>query len=705
LQAAIVIRKRIAKLCFLFGLFLCVLAGRSFWLQVVQGAELTAQAESNRTQTIPVDARRGIIYDRNQNELAISISTDSVYAIPARIKNEEAVATAQALADILQLDAQTVTDKLLRNSTFEWIKRQISPEQAETIQAAIKAEQLKGIDLTQENRRFYPKGTMAAHILGISGVDNTGLEGIDYYYNDLIGGQGGQIVIELDAAGREIVEATHAYTPPVNGANLVLTIDETIQHIAETQAEAIFTEFQCQQVAIIVMDPNNGEILAMVSQPTFDPNNYGAYPEANRRNYAINNAYEPGSTMKITTLAMALEEKVAGLDSYFDCNGAIKVGIETLRCLQNKAHGHQSLAQIFDNSCNVGFIQLGLSLGMENYYRYLNAFGFGRVTGVDLPGESTGLVVRQADARSVDLASMAMGQSTAVTPLQLLTAVSGLVNGGMQVEPHLVSRIVSGDGALIQEYNPGEPVRLVSEETSRLTRQLMEGEVINGTGKNAAIDGYQVGGKTGTAEKVNPDGKGYLDNEFVASFLGVAPVDNPRIAVLVVADAPQGYPYYGGTVCAPAAGQIMQATLQYLSEPLSNEISRTAPPDNSRVVPNVVALAPAEAASLLQNRGFTVKVEGEGDAVYQQTPRGGSRVDSGALITLQIHSFAEELVSGSIVVPDLYGKSMRETDAILSGMGLHLHPEGSGLVYEQIPEAGKTVSSGTDVRVRFRALE
>jgi stage V sporulation protein D (sporulation-specific penicillin-binding protein) len=547
---------------------------------------------------------------------------------------------------------------------------------------------------------------LAAHILGISGVDNTGLEGIDNYYNELVGGTKGQIVIEHDAVGREIPEAMHSYVAPVDGANLVLTIDETIQYVAERQAEDIFNNFKCKHVTIIVMDPNNGEILALASRPTFDPNDYGEYPDDARRNYAINDAYEPGSTMKITTLAMALEDKTTFLDATYDCPGYIKVGSATIHCSQNRAHGHQTLTQVFDNSCNVGFVQLGLKLGLERYFYYLTTFGFGQKTGIDIPGESTGIVVNQAAAKQIDLATMSMGQANAVTPLQLLTAVSGIVNGGTKVQPHLVLRVVDKEGEVLQAYQQPEPVRIISEATSLTMRQIMESEVTNGTGQNAAIEGYRVGGKTGTAQKIDPNGKGYLENEFVASFLGVAPIDDPKLAVLVVADAPQGYPYYGGWVCAPAAREVMRDTLQYWGEPLNTTLAGgpSAVADATLLVPDVVNLSAGEAEALLKSRGFTVKTDGSGDMVYQQVPRAGSRANKASQVLISLNPSEAERHSGSITVPDLYGKSIREVGSILSSLGLYLQPEGSGLAYEQVPEAGQTVSSGSSIKVLFQAL-
>jgi stage V sporulation protein D (sporulation-specific penicillin-binding protein) len=310
----LLLRKRIATLFFLFTVGFCLLGGRIFWVQFVKGAELSEMATQNRMRDVPVEAKRGIICDRNGHELAISISADSVYAIPAEVRRyNRQDEVAQKLAQVLGMDQANLLKKITATSSFEWIKRQITPEQGKQIRDM----NLPGIDLTEESRRYYPKGTLAAHVLGISGIDNTGLEGIDKYYDDLVGGTKGRIVIEHDAAGREIPEATHKYIAPVDGSNLVLTIDETIQYIVERELDKVFKQYQAKNAAAIVMDPKTGEILAISSRPTFNPNSYNDYPASNRRNFAINDAYEPGSTMKITTSAMAMEESVVNQSSQF----------------------------------------------------------------------------------------------------------------------------------------------------------------------------------------------------------------------------------------------------------------------------------------------------------------------------------------------------------------------------------------------------
>ena len=699
--AGLLLRKRIATLFFLFTIGFCLLGGRIFWVQFVKGAELSEMATQNRMRDVPVESKRGIIYDRNGNELAISISADSVYAIPAEVgRSKKQDEVAQKLAQVLGMDQAGLLKKVSANSSFEWIKRQITPEQAQKIRDM----SLPGIDLTEESRRFYPKGTLAAHVLGISGTDNTGLEGIDYFYNDLVGGTKGRIVIEHDAAGREIPEATHQFIAPVDGGNLVLTIDQTIQYIAERELDKVFTERQAKNAAVIVMDPKTGEILAIASRPTFDPNNFAASPAINRRNFAINDSYEPGSTMKITTSAMALEENVVNRNTPFFCPGYIKVGSETIGCPNQTPHGQQTFAQIVENSCNVGFVQVGLNLGLDKYYKYLNAFGFGKLTGIDLPGEAKGIVVPQARAKQIDLATMAMGQANAVTTIQLTTAVAAVANGGKLMQPHLLKEVVDGNGNVKKTIEPEMVRQVISENTAKELCNILEGEVTNGTGRNAYIEGYHVGGKTGTAQKIAPGG-GYLPDEYVASFVGLAPSDDPRLVCMVVVDAPKGYPYYGGWVAAPAAREILNDSLHYLQVPLRQDDGKQVPVvDENMIVPDVVNLPLADALASINGRGFKAKVSGTGNIVWQQTPRASSKLTKGSEVIIYMSPFDKGKPDGEVTVPDLQGKSMKEVARILSGLGLHLLPDGYGISAGQSPEAGKVVTSGSTIKVRFQPL-
>lgn len=699
---SLLVRKRIATLFLLFTVGFFVLGGRVFWVQFVRGAELSAKAALNRTRDVPVESKRGIIYDRNGHDLAISVSADSVYAIPAEvIASKKELEVAQKLAQVLDMDENQIYQRITRQSSYEWIKRQIEPE----VSNQIRVLDLPGIGLTEESRRYYPKGLLAAHVLGISGVDNTGLEGIDYYYNDLVGGTKGRIVIEHDAYNRPIPEAVHEYVPPVNGANLILTIDETIQYILERELDKVFNDRQAKAAAGIVMDPTSGEILALANRPTFDPNSFNDFPASNRRNWAISNAYEPGSTMKITTAAMALNEGIVNENTPFYCTGSTKVGKETIGCPDRRAHGQQTFAQIVENSCNVSFVQLGLSLGMDKYYHYLYGFGFGELTGIDLPGEAKGILVPKERAMLIDLGTMSMGQANAVTPLQLCAAVAAVANGGKLMKPYLVKQVVDQNGLVLQQNEPTVVREVISADTARRLSLILEGEVINGTGQNAYIEGYRAGGKTGTAQKIAPGG-GYLSNEYVASFIGYAPAHKPRLLCFIVVDAPQGYPYYGGWVAAPVFRDVMKDSLRYLEEPMyeDDNAQQDSGKEEMVVVPDVINLPLEEAVAAVRERGLQVKINGSGNVVWQQTPKANTRIKTGLQVIIDMSEVDKSSHGGAVTVPDLQGKSIREVARILSELGLHLMPEGYGLAYQQIPEPGMVITGGSTIKVKFQPV-
>jgi stage V sporulation protein D (sporulation-specific penicillin-binding protein) len=698
----LIVRKRIITLFLLFAVGFFALGFRIFWVQFVRGDELSEKAMQNRMRDVPVESKRGIIYDRNGKELAISISADSIYAIPAEVmaSGQEKV-VAQKLAEVLDMDQQALLERISKPSSFEWIKRQVEPEKS----AAIRDMDLPGIDMTEESRRYYPQGTLASHVLGIAGMDNTGLEGIDFYYNELVGGTPGRIVIEHDAANRPIPEATHKYIAPVDGANLILTIDETIQYITERELDKVFKEREPKAAAAIVMDPSTGEILALANRPAFDPNNYGDYPDANRRNWCINDAYEPGSTMKITTAAMALEEKIVNENTKFYCPGYIKVGKETIGCPDRRAHGDQTFSGIVENSCNVGFVEVGLELGLSRYFNYVEKFGFGKKTGIDLPGEASGILVNKKNAKQIDLGTMAMGQANAVTAIQLASAVATVANNGQKMQPHLVKQVINRQGEIIQENKPTVLEQVISEDSADRLCLILESEVVNGTGKNAYIEGYRCAGKTGTAQKIAPTG-GYMANEFVASFVGFAPAHDPRLVCLVVVDAPKGYPYYGGWVAAPAFREIIKDSLRYLEEPIyeNGDGEGHSEKQEQVVTPDVVNLPLSEAISAIGQRMLQVKVEGDGEIVWQQTPVAGSKINKGSQVIIHMSPYDQESNQGEVTVPDLQGKSMKEVASILAKLGLHLIPEGYGLAYEQTPEAGKVISAGSSLRVKFQPI-
>ncbi|MDK2823463.1 MAG: hypothetical protein PWQ67_599 [Clostridia bacterium] len=685
-------KKRISFIFLTSALLLGLLVVRTAWIQFVMGKELQAKAIDSRLRNIDVKAKRGIIYDRNGSPLAISVSADSVYAVPSQVRRSNRIdEIVNALSQVLELDKEEVRDKLNKKVAFQWIKRRVSDEKIKQL----KELDLPGINFVEENRRYYPKGKLAAHILGFAGIDNQGLNGIELTYDKELRGVSGKIMIEYDAAGREIPNAMHQYIPPVDGHSLYLTIDETIQYIAERELDQVMKIKQAKRGTIIVLDIKTGDILALANRPVFDPNNFADYDQGTWRNIAISDAYEPGSTFKTITAAGAMEENVVKPTDRFYDPGYIKVGKETVKCWRSyRPHGSQSFVEGVQNSCNPVFVTVGLRQGKDRFYKYLEGFGFGQKTGIELPGEATGILVPKSRAKDIDLATMSIGQANAVTPIQLIRAVAAIANDGWLMKPQLVKEIRDYDGKLLKKIEP-EPVRqVISKNTSEELRAILETVVSEGTGKNAYLEGYKVAGKTGTAQKILPGG-GYSSNEYIASFIGFAPADHPRIAALVIVDSPQGV-YYGGQVAAPVFKNVVLDTLRYLEVP--PEITGEAKfMEEKIIVPDVKNKKINIVTKELKSLGLKVQVEGQGDKVIIQLPPAGSQVIKGSTTIL----YTQDENSDQVVVPDLTGRTIKEASIILSELGLEMAPQGSGLAVIQEPQPGSKVDKGTSVRVKF----
>ncbi|MGO0122015.1 stage V sporulation protein D [Desulfothermobacter acidiphilus] len=696
----IVVRRRLALLFLCSVLFFTGLAGRLFWLQVVRGAELRREAQENRTRDIKVEARRGDIVDRNGRLLVTSISAESVAAFPPQVKDPAKAAA--ALAPLLEMPEDKLLEMLTRKQSFVWLKRKIDCYTAQKI----KQLHLDGIELYEESRRQYLCGSLAAHVLGFVGIDNQGLAGVEKEYDSELQGKPGRIVIEKDAAGRDIPSALHHFYPPCPGDKLVLSIDETIQHFVERELDKVVTQYHPANAVIIVMDPKTGGILALGNRPTFDPDHWQKAPsEVWNRNLAIWQIYEPGSTFKIVTAAAALADGVVRPEDHFFCPGYIKVAGRIIHCWKEGGHGDETFAQVIQNSCNVGFIQVGLKLGVQRFYNFIKAFGFGRPTGIDLPGEASGILIPEDKVTNLNLATMSIGQSIGVTPIQLITAAAAVANGGYLVRPHVVKEIVSPEGKVVKEISPQPVRRVLPEAVAKELAKLLENVVLKGTGVNAYIKGYPVAGKTGTAQVVSPQG-GYLPGKYVASFVGFAPVNDPRLVTLVVISEPHGA-YYGGEVAAPVFKAVMEDSLRYLGVPPQEGMPGPAKPWYEQApvtrpvqVPSVVNLPVGEAVRQLKAAGLSFILQGEGNVVCSQVPQGGATVNAGTQVVLNLQA-APEGAGTEVTVPDLRGLGVRETAVLLEKLGLLLRPEGTGLAVGQSPAPGTVVKRGTTVEVKF----
>ncbi|HHW29410.1 MAG TPA: stage V sporulation protein D [Syntrophomonadaceae bacterium] len=695
------VRKRITFIFFalFFVFFLLVL--RLAYLQIIKGTWYQQKALENRIREIVVEPKRGDIYDRNGNELAVSINADACYAVPAEVKKAENVEeVARELAEILDMDQEKVYKLITQDQHSVWLKFKLTEEEVKKL----REKNLPGIGTIPKPQRFYPKGNLASHVLGFAGDYNQGLEGIEVAFEEELAGINGYLLVEYDAAGHEIPESTKKYIEPEQGLSVVLTIDQTIQYIAERELDKIMQKHSPKRATILVMDPKTGEILALANKPDFNPNEFHKYGADVRRNGAVNDSYEPGSTFKIITLAAALEEGLTNPEERFNDPGFIEVDGERIHCWVQGGHGNQSLSEVVQNSCNPGFITLGMRLGTERLYKYIRGFGFGSTLGLELPGEATGIIVPEDQVKPVDLATISMGQTNSVTPLQMVTALSAVVNGGKLMKPYIVKELRNKDGDVVKTFQPQVIRQVISEETSKIERELLENVVTHGSGRNAYIEGYSVGGKTGTAQKPAPGG-GYSSSDYIASFLGFAPVDDPRLVCLVVVDSPKGYPYYGGTVAAPAFREVVGDSLRYLGVPVRYDEKDKKSDEEMTTVPMVINLPVDEAEKILKDAGLQVERSGSGDIVYGQVPVDGIRVKIGSKVLLQLQK-TEELQDGERIVPNIKGKSMRDAAELLGMIGLVLVPEGdpypTGIAVEQSPAPGTKVPAGEQVRVKFK---
>lgn len=641
----VVMRKRIAFLFFCVSAFLVVLIVRLAFVQLAQGAILSDKADESHYRGVPVAAKRGNIEDRNGEVLAMSVSTETVYAVPAQVRaSGRAEEIARTLADLLEMTPEQVLEKITKRTALEYVKKRVTAEVA----AQVRALELPGIGITEDSVRYYPNGTLAAHILGFAGIDNQGLEGIELTRDSELNGVPGAVLTEFAANGIPLPFANQMYVSPKNGNTVRLTIDKNIQAFAERELNKIMSgqgENMNGQIpksaSILAMDPNTGEVLALASVPTFDPNYYNNYEQSARRNIAVQNGYEPGSTFKIITLAAALEEKkISPNEGFFDPGGITVLG-KTIHCWKHGGHGSQTFTQVVENSCNPGFVVMGQRLGMDKFYEYLYKFGFGQKTGIEMSGEAVGIIANKKRATALDLATMSIGQTNNVTAIQLLTAVSAVANGGMLMKPQLVKEIIGPTGKVLETFEPQAVRRVISESTSQTARQMLESVVTNGTGYRAFLPGYRVAGKTGTAQKVANGA--YVQGEYIASFVAFAPADNPRLAVLCVID---GVPFYGGSVASPPVRNVLQDSLKYLgverdlNAPLTLGKPRLdmpiAPIKEAVTVPSVLGYTYAEAENLLKKAGFNVLTEGSGNVVLDQIPHADSQVEAGSSVLLYL---------------------------------------------------------------------
>lgn len=707
--------KRLYLLAGLLLFWCLVICIRLVWLQIVDYGDFTQRAARQQQRSIEVSPARGMIYDRNGNDLAMSVNVDSVFAVPAEVPDVHS--TAQILGKVLNADSTDIENHMRASHAFAWIARKIDGDTS----ARIHALNLKGIYFQKESKRFYPKRELAAQVVGYVGLDDEGLGGIEREFDARLKGKPGTMLISMDAKRRWFGRVEKNPEP---GENVVLTIDEKIQYIAERELDQAIRDTHAEAGTIIVQNPHTGEVLALANRPTFNPNRLNPRDKNALRDRAVSDIYEPGSTFKLVTLASALEEKLIKPDEVIDCQMG-SIVLNGLRIHDHHAYGALTVQQILEHSSDVGAIKVALRLGDERFDRYIRAFGFGSQTGIELPGETRGLTKPASRWSKVSIGAISMGQEIGVSPLQLISMVSSIANDGMYVP----ARIIMGTTAprttaQLVTFHPVQGRRVISPLTAAEMKRMMEGVVLEGTGWRATLNGYSIAGKTGTAQKIDPATGRYSKSHYIASFTGFAPVNNPALTVVVILDSPVG-PHEGGDVSAPVFARVAQQVLAYWNVPHDLEVQD----------PKKFALR-AKARPVDLNEGSEQRVSSESEEVAVQdahlvpppiaTPRAPQPPESktsrvvppSPAVSLSAGN-AQTRVSplpaapspatgtivldtaGGVLVPDFSGKPLRAALEQAENIGIELEISGSGVAETQSPPAGSRIPHGGHVSVRF----
>lgn len=652
------IQKRLAWFLTLTMLALIGLVSRVAWIQFGEGKRLSARVQEQLQESRTMQSPRGTIYDRNGRELAVSSMTKSLYANPREIK--EADSLANMLAPILGIDVAIIKNKLAAGNSFVWLKRTMEPDQAKAVSALIKEQQLTGLGFIEESKRYYPNDSLAAQVLGFVGTDDVGLEGIEMALDKTIKGRELKQVIDTDSYGTPIFKSIFSFIPEKQGRSVYLTIDSTIQYIVERALDSAVQKTGAKAATVIIMQPKTGEVLAMASRPSYNPNQFGRYSTEEWKNRAVSIVYEPGSTFKPVIAAAALEEGKVRPDERFVDKGYVEVSGRRIQNWSGDSYGNISFTDIIKNSINTGFVEVGLRVGAAKLTNYVRTFGFGKATGIELPGEEEGLLFDPKEMRDSDTATMSIGQSIAVTPLQLTAAIAAIANDGVLLKPRIIKEYRHEDGTLAETFDPVVIRQAVSPATARTLTAMMEKVISEGGGTQAAIQGYRFAGKTGTAEKLSPDGHGYLAGHYISSFVGFGPVEDPQVVALIMLDDPDGI-YYGGTIAAPVFKDIMIQVMRYLN---------IRPNDSNQLLP------PVKAAAANPER--------------QQAPPAYTAPPA-------------QVPPGYVLTPVLVGKTIREAADILNGLGLTFVPVGTGTATKQSISPNTPVKPGTEIVVYFES--
>ena len=726
-----IIQTRSFVLMILMGVVMFVLLFfRLFDLQITRHEELQGKAVNQQTRRTVVTANRGTIYDAGGNILAISSSAETIILSPLEIDNavndtEDPVSwtkesLAAGLADILGKDASAIRKRMDNvKSQYEVIQLRADEDTAAKVRSYVDENKIAGVHLVADTKRYYPYGSLAAQVIGFVGDENTGLYGLEAYYEKELEGQSGLVISSKDQAENDMLYTYEQYFAAKNGSDLTLTLDTTIQYYLEKGIESMVDKFSAANGASgIVMDARTGGVLAMASYPNYDLNDFltvsdqtlqerierGESTVADMqllqwRNKALNDTYEPGSTFKILTLSAALEEGVVDKTTTVNCGGSVSISGYTIHCSNKNGHGLQTLVQSVGNSCNPAFINYGLRIGSEKFYEYMRSFGLMNTTGIDLGGEAVGVFAADSSFTQLDLACYAFGQNFTVTPLALIAAQAACINGGYLHTPYLVERITDSDGNVTYRHDDTPVRQVISEQTSATVRECLEYVVASGTGKNGQVAGYRIGGKTGTADKGQT-------GDVVVSFLCFAPADDPQVIMLITMDTPSRAtgPYVsGGNMVAPTASTVMAEILPYLGVEPSYSAEELLGMDTT--VPNVIGMSVEEAKAKLKDRALSYKIVGDGETITDQTPAGGAIIPGKSSVILYA---GEEKSTGKCVVPHLIGKTPSEANTTATAAGLLIRFSGttgsessSVRVLSQSIDEGTEVEAGTVITVQL----
>ena len=660
------VQGRIARVALLMFVMLIVLTFRYAYLQIVQGDALAQRMRDQSGYEFRIQSLRGAILDRNGKELAISSMTRSLFIDPNHVyESHDPAEIAANIAPVLGLTEQEILDDIAVGGGFVWVKRRLEHSEYDAVRTVIREKGYSDcLGFQNEAKRYYPNDALAANVLGFVGTDDEGLDGVEQALDPLLKGEVREERLTVDGQRRPILDSIFFGRRTYRGdycKTAVLTIDSTIQFMVEQEIDRAMAENNPSSITAIVMDPKTGEILAMASRPSYNPNRFWEYPQENWKNRAVAFIYEPGSTFKAIVAGAALQEGIVTPNQVFFDPGYIMVSGRRIQNWSNESYGAVTFTDIVKNSLNTGFAQVGLSLGAEKLMHYTRLFGFGERTGIDLPGEEEGILFKAEDMRDSDIATTAIGQSIAVTPLQLVTAMSAIANGGTLMRPHIVREIKNPDGSIYEERKPQEIRETLQKTVNRTLIGLLEQVVATGGGAKAGVRGYRIAGKTGTAQKIRLDTSGYMEGRYIASFCGFAPVEDPIFTVLVMIDDPRGGNFYGGQIAAPVASRIFAQLLRYAHvEPSSNPFTKDAADESS-------ASRSAEEKRMEEKRMEAVAVPPEGKAI----------------------------------VPDFTGLSIREAARMAELRGLFFESEGTGAAVRQSLSVNTIVEQGTHIKVYF----